>query len=351
MVSFAGWSMPLHYGSQIAEHHTVRRDAAVFDVSHMTIIDLSGDDALPLLRGTVANDPETVQPRPGRRGKAVYGVMLNESGGVIDDLIVYGLRDAYRVVANAATREVVVDWLGRHAEGRDVQLEVRDDLAMLAIQGPNALEACRPSLGMDLRNVPPFEFLEGDGRVLARTGYTGEKGLEVTLPARQAPAAWAQLLEAGIEPAGLAARDTLRLEAGLNLYGQDMDATVTPLESNLAWTVAWTPKDRDFIGRKALERQRAAKPERVLRGLLLEGKGVMRHGCRVVTDHGDGVVTSGAFSPTLGRSIALARLPRLAGGNSQVEIRGRLHDARIVRPPFVRQGQPVVRDVPVRDAG
>ena len=334
MAPFAGWSMPLHYGSQIAEHHAVRRGAGMFDVSHMTVIDLAGDDALALLCLVFANDPAKATP-----GRAVYGVLLNPDGGIIDDVIVYGRTDGYRVVANASTRAKVLAWLRDHAGAFNVDIRQRTDLAMVAVQGPEALPKLAQATRIDAEGLAPFSFVERGTWLVARTGYTGEDGVEVLLPASEAVSFWRHLQAVGVAPAGLAARDTLRLEAGLNLYGQDMIEATTPLESNLAWTVAWAPPGRHFIGREALARQRAEKPARVLRGVVLEAKGVMRHGYRVLTDRGEGVVTSGVFSPTLGYSIALARLPRRAAGDCAVEIRAAEVPVRIVRPPFVRHGK------------
>ena len=334
MAPFAGWTMPLHYGSQIAEHHAVRRVAGMFDVSHMTVIDISGTDALRLLRLTMANDPAKAVA-----GKAVYGVLLNADGGIIDDLIVYGREAGYRAVVNASTRDTVLDWLVGHASAMDLEMRERTDIAMVAVQGPHARARFAAATGIDTGDLGPFSFLERDAWMVARTGYTGEDGVEVLLPAAEAIALWRGLKAVGVAPAGLAARDTLRLEAGLNLYGQDMDEQVTPLESNLGWTVAWTPENRDFIGRAALARQRTEKPARVLKGVVLGAKGVMRHGYVVATEAGDGVVTSGVFSPTLGYGIGLARLPRGAAGECTVEIRDASVAARIVRPPFVRNGK------------
>ena len=338
MAPFAGWSMPLHYGSQIAEHHAVRRAAGMFDVSHMTVIDLEGADALRLLRLTLANDPAKAVP-----GKAVYGTLLNPDGGIIDDLIVYGRDAGYRAVVNASTRDRVLGWLRSHASALDVEMCERRDIAMVAVQGPEARARFKAAADIDTDALRAFSFLEQGAWMVARTGYTGEDGVEVLLPDADAVALWRRLEAAGVTPAGLAARDTLRLEAGLNLYGQDMDEQVTPLESNLAWTVAWAPEDRDFIGRAALARQRAEKPARVLRGVVLGAKGVMRHGYEVATNAGDGVVTSGVFSPTLGYSIGLARLPRGAAGDCTVRIRAASVPAHIVRPPFVRDGKRTFR--------
>lgn len=336
MTPFAGYAMPLHYGSQIAEHRAVRKDAGMFDVSHMAIVDLAGAGALPLLQRVFANDAAKAVP-----GRAVYGAVLNEAGGVIDDVIVYGRSDGYRLVANAARRGAVLAWLRRQGTGFDVAIREAADLAMVAVQGPQALARWKAATGVDAGALSPFGALEQGGWLVARTGYTGEDGLEAMLPGDQAPALWQRLAAAGVTPAGLAARDTLRLEAGLNLYGQDMDEAVTPLEANLAWSVAWEPASRDFIGRAALARQRRDGPAMRLSGVVLEAKGVLRHGYRVSTSAGEGIVTSGVFSPTLGFSIALARLPRRAGGTCRIDIRGTERPGRIVKPPFVRHGQRV----------
>jgi aminomethyltransferase len=333
MVDFAGWEMPLHYGSQLDEHHAVRRHVGVFDVSHMTIVDVGGAGSLEFLQRLVANDAGRLEAP----GQALYGVLLNQTGGVIDDLIVYRLDDGFRLVVNAATREKVLAWLkGNNVES--VTLQERD-LAMLAIQGPAAVEAYQ-SLpdSLEVQGLKAFTALVRGDEMIARTGYTGEDGLEVMAPGDRARQLWRGLVGSGAQPAGLGARDTLRLEAGLNLYGQDMDDDTSPLVSNLAWTIAWEPAGRSFIGRQALEEERGRGVAEKLTGIVLEDKGVIRRGCRVVTADGDGHVTSGIFSPTLGYSIGLARVPRGAKGACEVEMRGRLKQARIVRPPFVRHG-------------
>jgi len=335
MVDFGGWEMPLHYGSQIEEHHAVRRAAGMFDVSHMTIIDLDGPGAFAYLGHLTANDPAKLT----EAGRAQYGVLLNDAGGVVDDLIVYRRVNRWRAVVNAATRAKVLAWFKRHAQGFDVTLEHRGDLAMIAVQGPQAIERFESVSGVrGAAAMKPFNELEQGEWMVARTGYTGEEGVEVMLPAADGIALWEKLARAGVAPCGLASRDTLRLEAGLNLYGQDMDETNDPLESNLAWTVALEPADREFVGRAAVEALKAAGVHRKLTGLVLDVKGVIRHGQRIITNSGDGEVTSGIFSPTLGYSIALARLPRSAKGAAEVDIRGKLLPCRIVRPPFVRNG-------------
>jgi len=281
LVDFAGWEMPLNYGSQIAEHKAVREAAGMFDVSHMTVIDVAdgaaAGSALALLRKLLANDvAKLAEP-----GKALYGAMLNDDGGIIDDLIVYRRDAGYRAVVNAATRDKVLAWIeARNDTGADV---AERDLAIVAVQGPQAIDRFEAAAGWrGVADIAPFSMREADGWMVGRTGYTGEDGVEVVLPGAAALELWRALVAAGVTPAGLAARDTLRLEAGLNLYGQDMDESTSPLVSNLAWTVAWKPEDRDFIGRAALERGRGAGPSARLTGLVLEDKGVLRHGQRIV---------------------------------------------------------------------
>jgi aminomethyltransferase len=341
IVDFGGWDMPLHYGSQKEEHHAVRQQAGVFDVSHMTIVDLSGERVRDFLRHLVANDIARLQ----EYGKALYTCMLNEDGGVIDDLIIYFVADTeYRLVVNAATREKDLAWIRKQAEAYGVDVTERADLAMMAVQGPRARELAAPCVDAGHRDaalaLKPFTGMFAGDWFVARTGYTGEDGWEIVLPAAEAPATWDRLLAAGVVPCGLGARDTLRLEAAMNLYGSDMDETISPLEAGLAWTVAWEPADRDFIGRGALEAQREDRERRRFVGLLLEDKGVLRNHMKVVVEGvGEGEITSGGFSPTIGRSIALARVPAGDYDRAQVEVRGKLLDARIVKTPFVRNGQ------------
>lgn len=342
MVEFGGWDMPLHYGSQIEEHHAVRRACGMFDVSHMLAIDVDGADSAAFLKYVLANDVARLQT-PGR---ALYTCMLNEAGGVLDDLIVYLLGDdRYRLVVNAGTAAKDHAWLVQQcdAAARRVNIKPRHDLAIIAVQGPQAagkLAAASPEAGQSAQSLEYFTAVETGGLMLARTGYTGEDGFEVLLPADAAVEFWRRLHALGVVPAGLAARDTLRLEAGMNLYGQDMDERTSPLETGLAWTLD-RKSPRDFIGRSALDR---ANPQRRATGLLLIDKGVMRAHQRVVTAHGEGEITSGGFGPTLERSIALARLPAAvkAGDDVTVEIRGKLLAARVVKPPFVRNGKVLI---------
>jgi aminomethyltransferase len=336
LVDFAGWDMPLHYGSQLEEHHAVRRDAGMFDTSHMLAIDVEGAGARDFLRYALANDVARLR----EPGKALYSCLLNEAGGVLDDLIVYFLReDLYRVIVNAGTAEKDLRWLeGLRATG--ITLRPRRDFAMIAVQGPRAREKtwqALPELKSASAPLGTFFGAQTGDAFIARTGYTGEDGFELLVPAPRAVATWSSLAGAGVRPCGLGARDTLRLEAGMNLYGQDMDESVTPLESGLAWSVVLEGA-RDFVGKTALLAQ---QPARVLTGLVLSGGGVLRGHQKVHTALGDGEITSGGFAPTLGKSIALARLPAgtAPGTTVQVEVRERKLDARVVRPPFVRRGK------------
>jgi aminomethyltransferase len=344
MVDFGGWDMPISYGSQIEEHHAVRRDAGMFDVSHMTVVDLHGARTREFLRRLLANGIDKLKVP----GKALYSCMLDERGGVIDDLIVYFLsEDFFRVVVNASTRDKDLAWIARQAAAFDVAVTERPDFAMIAVQGPNARDKVLGLLAPEARakaaKLGKFVGAEVEGPdsiplFVARTGYTGEDGFEIIVPEGKAVALWQRLADAGVAPAGLGARDTLRLEAGMNLYGQDMDESVTPWEANLGWTVA-LDQGRDFIGRGALEAQKAAGDHRVMVGLVMDEKGVLRHGQRVATPKGDGEILSGSFSPTLGKSIAFARVPAGAGDSLHADIRGKLVPVRVVKYPFVRDGK------------
>ncbi|CDH05313.1 glycine cleavage complex protein T,aminomethyltransferase, tetrahydrofolate-dependent [Xenorhabdus bovienii str. oregonense] len=347
MVDFHGWMMPLQYGSQIDEHHTVRTDAGMFDVSHMTIVDLHGTGCRDFLRYLLANDITKLT----EQGKALYTGMLNASGGVIDDLIVYFFTDDfYRMVVNSATRDKDLAWIQQHATNYPVEITVRDDLALIAVQGPNAQTKTQSLLNDEQKQavagMKPFFGVQSGDLFIATTGYTGEAGYEIALPKEQAADFWQKLLAAGVKPAGLGARDTLRLEAGMNLYGQEMDETISPLAANMGWTIAWKPEDRQFIGREALERQREVGTEQLV-GLIMREKGVLRGGLTVhFTDKAgemrSGVITSGTFSPTLGFSIALARVPQGIGEQAIVQIRNREMPVQVVKPGFVRIGKSLV---------
>lgn len=340
MVDFGGWDMPIHYGSQIEEHHAVRNDAGMFDVSHMTVVDVLGEGARAYLRRLIANSVEKLKVP----GKALYSCMLNEEGGVIDDLIVYYLGDAfYRVVVNASTRDKDIVWMARQAAGFAVELQERGDLAMLAVQGPNArakvMSLLSPEAAGRVAALGKFVACDADGLFVARTGYTGEDGFEIMVPEQRAIAFWQALSAAGVRPCGLGARDTLRLEAGMALYGQDMDESVSPYEAGLAWTVA-LDEGRAFIGRAALEKQLVEGTARQMIGLVMDEKGVLRHGQAVFAACGSGEILSGTFSPTLSKAIALARIPAGQAGSVEVDIRGRRHPVRVVKYPFVRDGKP-----------
>ncbi|HEX4781725.1 MAG TPA: glycine cleavage system aminomethyltransferase GcvT [Usitatibacter sp.] len=343
MVDFGGWDMPVHYGSQIEEHHAVRRAAGLFDVSHMQAVEVEGPDARAFLRRALANNVDKLKD-PGR---ALYTCMLTPEGGVVDDLIVYFLGEQhFRVVVNAGTAPKDLEWLEalrKRWESR-VTLKPRADLAILAIQGPGAREAfwaAYPATKAATEKLAPFNAALTEGLLVARTGYTGEDGFEVMVPAAGARAMWERLVAQGARPCGLGARDTLRLEAGMNLYGQDMDERVSPLDSGLAWTVD-LKSERDFVGKEAL---RAQGSRAQLVGLVLvDAGGVLRAHQKVETAVGEGEVTSGTFSPTISKSIALARVPPgvAIGDTVHVQVRDKRLAARVVKAPFVRNGKVLV---------
>ncbi len=348
MVDFGGWDMPIHYGSQIEEHHLVRNSVGVCDVSHMTVIDLSGPDSKGYLRYLLANDVEKLQSA----GKALYSAMLDQTGGVLDDLIVYLTQDGYRIVVNCATREKDLAWMNDKIQAFDCKLTERPDLAILAIQGPESIQVLKDVLRKDategasrvvfIDQLKPFVGGFCGDWFLARTGYTGEKGIEAIVPADDAKALWQGLASAGVRAIGLGARDTLRLEAGMNLYGSDMDETVTPLESNMEITLSMDA-ERDFIGKQKLTEQMQAGVERQLVGLVLNQRGVLRAHYPVYSnDEWVGEITSGAFSPTLQHSIALARI-KTGANDLQVEIRGKRLAVSKVNPPFARNGKQVYK--------
>ena len=323
MVDFHGWEMPINYGSQIEEHNAVRTDAGMFDVSHMTIVDVKGADAKAFLRKLVANDVAKLTVP----GKALYTGMLNHEGGVIDDLIIYFFSETdYRLVVNSATREKDLAWIAQISADFAVEVTERPEFAMIAVQGPNAKAKTATVLSAAqnaaIEGMKPFFGVQADNLFIATTGYTGEAGYEIVVHNDEAADLWQKLLDAGVAPAGLGARDTLRLEAGMNLYGLDMDETVSPLAANMGWTITWEPEDRDFIGRAALVKQKAEGVDKLV-GLVYEDKGVLRSGSKVIVEGGEGVITSGTFSPTLGYSIALARVPNTVGETAQVEMRKR----------------------------
>ncbi|WP_163937958.1 glycine cleavage system aminomethyltransferase GcvT [Paraferrimonas sp. SM1919] len=344
MVDFFGWQMPINYGSQIEEHHYVRKDAGMFDVSHMTVVDVTGSDAKTFLQKLFANDVAKLTTP----GKALYSAMLNHDGGVIDDLITYYLNDEfYRVVVNSATREKDLAWMAEQSQGFSLTISERPELAMVAVQGPNAKEKASQVFTAEqnqaVAGMKPFFAVEAGELFIATTGYTGEEGYEIIVHQDKVAELWQAFVDADIKPCGLGARDTLRLEAGMNLYGQDMDESVSPLAANMAWTIAWEPTDRDFNGRLALEQAKANGTEKMV-GLIMTDKGVLRAGTKVffVDENGteqQGVVTSGTFSPTLGYAIAMARVPKNIKDTAEVELRKKRATVSVIKPSFVRNGK------------
>ena len=347
MVDFAGWNLPLHYGSQVSEHHAVRNSVGMFDVSHLALTRVSGRGAKSYLRRLLANDID----RLGDRVAGLYSCLLNDSGCVLDDLIAYRLADdRYRVVSNAATAEAVRAQMHKLARPFPVQLAPEEDRVTLAVQGPQAMElgsavaakVIGGEYAAELAALKPFSAMDESGMLAARTGYTGEDGFEIYLDAATGQAFWQALLKVGVTPCGLGARDTLRLEAGLCLYGQDMDATVTPLHCGLKWTLAMDPPQRDFVGRRALECLVGNADLPVFKGLIMQKRGMLRAGQKVVTPNGPGVVTSGGYSPIMSVSIGLARVPLGPYTECEVEIRGAGTPCAVVKPPFVRRGRILV---------
>ncbi len=336
MINFADFAMPINYGSQVEEHLAVRSDCGMFDVSHMAIVDISGSEASDFLRFLLANDIAKLKDK-----QALYSCMLNKDGGVIDDLIAYNLgTQNYRLVVNAATTAKDLKWMQTKITNFAAKIKHRTDLAMLAIQGPNATEKfniAMPGSEQLTQDLKPFYSAKLGDLLIARTGYTGEDGLEVILPAKSASFSWQMLGNIDVRPCGLGARDTLRLEAGFSLYGNEMDEKTSPIDAGLSWTVDLNDKNRDFIGKNALQEKRFD-----IVGLILEDKAIMRAKQVVKTPLGDGVITSGSFSPSIGKSIALARIPvgvKKTTNALEVEMRqGRL-TAKITKPAFVKNGK------------
>ena len=343
MVDFGGWELPINYGSQIKEHEIIRTAAGMFDVSHMLITDITGKDARAFFRHLLSNDVAKLE-KIGV-GKALYSGMLNEQAGVIDDLIIYLMQFGYRLVTNAATADKDMAWMRKIATKFAVEFKPRPDLAMLAVQGPlaiNKVSAAHPHMHERLAALKPFMAIEDNGFFYARTGYTGENGLEIILPVEKATEFWQQLLDVGVAPCGLGARDTLRLEAGMNLYGHDMNEDITPLACGMDWVVDLSDVDRDFMGKNTYQTLKAAGDSDKQVGLILEGKGVLREGQNIIVDGATvGIITSGTFSPTMKISIAIARVKHDVPERASVEIRGNLEPIRIVKLPFVRNGKVV----------
>lgn len=343
LIDFAGWELPIHYGSQIQEHEAVRTDAGMFDVSHMLVSDVKGENARAFFRKLIANDVAKL----GFVGKALYSAMLNDNGGVMDDLIVYRANEAetaYRIVSNGATREKDLAQFSKVGAEFGIELTPRYDLAMLAVQGPKAIEkllTVKPEWAEVVNQLAVFQGADlGNDWFVARTGYTGEEGVEVILPATEANAFFAALREAGVQPCGLGARDTLRMEAGMNLYGNDMNDEISPLQAGMGWTVDLKDESRDFVGKEALLALKNQGVDVKQVGLLLAKGGVLRDGMEVITEQGNGVTTSGVFSPSLKQSIAIARIPKAFDGDTaKVLIRGKEVEVRVLKLPFVRNGQ------------
>lgn len=339
MVDFAGWLMPTDFGSQIEEHHAVRQNVGLFDVSHMCITDISGEQAKAFLRRLLANDVDKLHTD----GQAIYGCMLNDKGGILDDLITYRLTETgYRLVTNAATSNKIRSWINEQSRGFELSIQPRVDLAMIAVQGPKAIEHFTEATAIDsdkLQALPAFHSLFTEGHHISRTGYTGEDGLEIILDSNEAGPLWQTLTGKGCRPVGLGARDTLRLEAGLHLYGHDMDESVTPFECGLKWTVALKDEEREFIGRQALLSHKGHERYKML-GVLLTERGVLRDGQTLYTEQDEqGIITSGSFSPTLQCGIGLARVNRQAGPPFTAQIRKKQQPVKAVKPPFVRHGK------------
>ena len=338
MVDFGGWDMPINYGSQIEEHHAVRNDKGMFDVSHMTVVDLEGPESESFLLKLLANDVRKLSD-----GKALYSTMLNENGGIIDDLIVYKRADKkYRIVVNAATREKDLLWFETQKSNFNIQLDERPELAMIAVQGPRAIEACLTvlpeNISSQLQNLKKFCAIDDTGFFIGRTGYTGEDGVEILINENKAAELWLKLLKANVKPCGLGARDTLRLEAGMHLYGQDMNENISPLECGLSWTVRKT--DNDFIGAKALQKLKKEGISKKMTGVVLSERGILRHN-QVLTDENGltGIITSGSFSPSANTAIAMAIVDKKMDENVKVNIRKKELSVTLIKLPFVRNGK------------
>ncbi len=336
LVNFSGWEMPINYGSQIREHNEVRNNIGIFDVSHMSIFDITGKDSKDFLSYILANNVTKIV-----EGQALYSLILNHAGGILDDLIVYKLHDRYRVVSNCATHDQNANWFQSNILSFDAEITYRENLGILAVQGPNSSKVLSSSVSKQLMELTNFTFIELEGLFVAKTGYTGEEGFEIIGSFDLLSELWDQLISAGISPIGLAARDTLRLEAGLNLSGTDMNRTNNPYESNLGWTVDVQDPDRNFVGKEALYTLKKNNSLKLV-GCILESKGILRSGQKIIQGNREGIVLSGTFSPTLQKSIALIRVPNDFEGTAQVEIRNKLFDIKLVCPPFVRKGKIVV---------
>ena len=343
MVDFAGWELPVYYTGVLEEHRAVRERAGLFDISHMGEIWVRGADAEALLQWLTPNDVAQLEP-----GRAQYSALLSEAGTYLDDLLVYRFSTTeFLLVVNAANAACDLAWIQKHRRGNTEVEDATDRTALFALQGPRSQQILSTLFDQDLRSLPSFAFLEGEiggvGGFLSRTGYTGEDGFELYLPADRALMVWEALLDAGrawdLVPVGLAARDTLRIEAGLMLHGSDIDASVSPLEAGLSWVVK--ADKGEFIGRAALMAQRRSGVDRKLVGFELAGRRIARRGAPVLDgDERVGSTTSGTWSPTLGKAIGMTLLATECasiGRELEIEIRGRRSPARLVKLPFYRR--------------
>ena len=336
MVNFSHWEMPISYTSLIEEHHAVRNTAGVFDVSHMSVFDFNGGDQVAFFEKIFANDIKKIS----NEDKAIYGALLNEEGGILDDLIIYHANEKFRLVSNCSTREQNRQWYEKHAVEFGVEVVERSDMGILAIQGPDALSKILSIDGINpqVNNLQSFGCMFDGDKLYARTGYTGEDGLEIIVPSEDINQFWDQALRLGCTPIGLGARDTLRLEAGLNLYGNDMTIENHPYESNLGWTIDMTDENRQFIGKQALLSIDQSKSQKIV-GIILRDKGVLRSGYEVIHDEGKGVVLSGSYSPTLQSSIGLARVDQGYKKDGKVMIRNKMLNIDFVSPRFIERGK------------
>jgi aminomethyltransferase len=342
MIDFAGWYMPLHYGSMVTEHKAVRTSAGLFDVSHMGEIEMTGPGSRDLVYELVTNDTSMLE-----MFQVQYSVMCNHAGGCLDDLLIYRLPERWLLIVNATNITSDFEWISSHA-GDGVEVgDVSDQSALLALQGPESESILQKLCDQDLSRLSYYWCFQGKvagiNALVSRTGYTGEDGFEIMCSPEAANSTWDDIIEVGKEygvvPCGLGARDSLRLEAAFRLYGNDMDQSITPLEAGLGWVVK-LEKDR-FIGKDALEHLKAGGLKRRMRGLEMEGRGIARRGYGVFQEGRKvGKVTSGGFSPTLEKGIALAMLDSDTKNTVNIDIRGKMHSAEIVKPPFYKRQRP-----------
>ena len=343
MIDFAGWEMPVQYGSIIDEHQAVRHAVGLFDIAHMGRIKFSGDDACALLDHLVTNDVSKIEP-----GEIRYSLVTNEAGGVLDDVLVYRFDAFYYLVVNASNRLKIVDWIARHRDSFQAHFEDQTLATfMLAVQGPRALDVLHPHVNVEIADLKYYSGCEamvfGRPALVSRTGYTGEDGFEIVVASSDGPDVWHRLIadgkEFGLTACGLGARDTLRLEAGMPLYGHELSETIDPLTAGLSFAVKL--KAGDFIGKAALTAIKSGGLRRERVGLELAGKRIAREGSTVFLDGREiGQVTSGTFSPTLQKPIAMAYIDKgsaATGGAVEVDIRGKREPATVAALPFYRR--------------